>query len=63
LTRDPLTIRWGAPPEGEIIATTRIGLSRGSELPYRYLVLDDANVSVPPKTIAERGLKRSERVS
>lgn len=62
LTRDPLTIRWGAPPEGEIISTTRIGLSRGSELPYRYLVLDDANVSVPPIAIAERGLKRSERV-
>ena len=63
LTRAPLTIRWGAPPEGEIISTTRIGLSRGTELPYRYLVLDDANVSVPPKTIAERGLKRAERVS
>lgn len=62
LTRDPLTIRWGDPPEGEVISTTRIGISRGTELPYRYLVLGDANVSVPPKTIAERALKRAERV-
>ena len=58
LTRDPLTIRWGEPPEGEIVSTTRIGISRGTELPYRYLVTSDPNVSVPPKTIVERGLDR-----
>jgi DNA-3-methyladenine glycosylase len=62
LTRDPLTIRWGDPPEGEMVSTTRIGISRGTKLPYRYLVRDDANVSVPPKTIAERALKRAEWV-
>ena len=59
LTGPPLYIQRGEVPEGEIVATTRIGISRGTELPYRYLILDDANVSVPPKTIVERGLERS----
>ena len=58
LTLAPLTLRHGEAPEGEIVSTTRIGLSRGADLPYRYLVLDDPNVSVPPKTVAERGLRR-----
>jgi DNA-3-methyladenine glycosylase len=62
LTRDPLTIRSGEPPEGEIVSTTRIGISRGTELPYRYLVTNDPNVSVPPKTIVERGLERADCV-
>ncbi len=63
LTREPLTIHRGDPPQGEMVSTTRIGISRGTELPFRYLVLDDPNVSVPPRTIAERGLKRAEHVS
>lgn len=63
ITRAPLTIRQGAPPEGDIVSTTRIGISRGTELPWRYLVLGDPNVSVPPKPIIERGFKRAGYVS
>ena len=58
LTREPLVIRHGEAPAGEIISTTRIGISRGTDLPYRYLVLDDPNVSVSSKRIIERGLQR-----
>ncbi len=61
ITRNPLTVRWGEPPEGEIVSTTRIGISRGAELPYRYLVLGDPNVSVAPKSIVESGLRRGEK--
>ena len=59
LTGGELTISWGEPPGGELVATTRIGIGRGAELPWRYLVYGDANVSVPPKTIEGRGLRRS----
>ena len=59
LTGGVLRISRGEPP-GEVVATTRIGITRGTELPWRYLVLGDENVSVPPKTIARRGLKRSQ---
>jgi DNA-3-methyladenine glycosylase len=58
LTRSPLSIQEGDPPDGEIVSTTRIGISRGTELPYRYLVLGDPNLSVPPRSIIERGLRR-----
>ena len=59
LTGGDLTISWGEPPGGEIVATTRIGITRGTELPWRYLVNGDRNVSVPPGTIGGRGLRRS----
>ena len=62
LTGGDLTISWGEPPRGEIVATTRIGITRGTELPWRYLVDGDGNVSVPPGTIGGRGLQRSWKV-
>jgi DNA-3-methyladenine glycosylase len=54
LTYGGLTISLGETPAGEIISTTRIGISRGTDLPWRYLVEGERDVSVPPKTIAER---------
>jgi DNA-3-methyladenine glycosylase len=58
LTRGDLNISEGE-PSGEIVATTRIGITRGTDLPWRYLVLGDENVSVRPKTIEARGLRTS----
>ena len=58
LTHGDLYLMLGESPEGEIVATTRIGISRGTELPWRYLIEGEKNVSVAPKTISERGLKR-----
>jgi DNA-3-methyladenine glycosylase len=52
LTGGDLYISRGESPEGEIVATTRIGITRGTDLPWRYLVYGDKNVSVRPKTIA-----------
>ena len=64
LTDRTLYILWGDAPEGEILATTRVGISRGTELPWRYLIEGEKSVSVPPKTVAERiPLRRSTRVS
>jgi DNA-3-methyladenine glycosylase len=58
LTERPLDILTGPEPEEEIVASTRIGISRGVELPWRYLLLGEKNVSVRPKTIVGRGLRR-----
>ncbi len=54
LTSGRLTISdGGAPPEG-VVETTRIGITRGTDLPYRYLVDGDEYVSVPPEPIEGR---------
>ncbi len=54
LTSGELTISEGDAPTGEIISTTRIGISRGTNLPWRYLIEGEKDVSVPPKTLAGR---------
>jgi DNA-3-methyladenine glycosylase len=59
LTGGDLTISRGGPPGGEVVATTRVGITRGVELPWRYLVSGDANVSVAPKRLEERGSRSS----
>jgi DNA-3-methyladenine glycosylase len=54
LTSGSLTISdGGAPPKG-IIETTRIGITRGTDLPWRYLIDGDEHVSVAPKAISGR---------
>jgi DNA-3-methyladenine glycosylase len=53
LTSGNLTIAEGSRPHS-IIETTRIGITRGTELPWRYLVDGDRNVSVAPKIIVGR---------
>jgi DNA-3-methyladenine glycosylase len=58
LTDGSLAVRSGPEPDQEIVATTRIGISRGVDLPWRYLVLGEKNVSVRPKAISARGLRR-----
>ena len=54
LTSGSLTISEGdAVPEG-IVETTRIGITRGTDLPWRYLIDGDQFISVPPKIISGR---------
>ena len=54
LTSGSLTISEGdAVPEG-IVETTRIGITRGTDLPWRYLIDGDKFISVPPKIISGR---------
>jgi DNA-3-methyladenine glycosylase len=57
LTSGNLTISDGGSQPDGIVATTRIGITRGTELPWRYLVHGDKHVSVPPKTIDD-GVRR-----
>jgi DNA-3-methyladenine glycosylase len=61
LTDGDLTISRGEPPVGEVVATTRVGITRGTQLPWRYLVLGEANVSVAPKRVEGRGLRSSRK--
>lgn len=58
ITDGQLGICSGPEPEEEIVATTRIGISRGVDLPWRYLILGEKSVSVRPKAIVRRGLRR-----
>lgn len=60
LSEGALRIEYGEPPTGEIVSTTRIGITRGVEFPWRYLVMGERDVSVKPKMISARNLARPE---
>ncbi len=54
LTSGSLTISVGGAPPVAIVETTRIGITRGTDLPWRYLIDGDEHVSAPPKAISGR---------
>ena len=54
LTSGSLIISSAAAPPEDIVETTRIGITRGTDLPWRYLIDGDEHVSVPPKAISAR---------
>ncbi|MGH3086865.1 MAG: DNA-3-methyladenine glycosylase [Rubrobacteraceae bacterium] len=58
LSGGPLKIEYGDSPAGEIVSTTRVGITRGAEFPWRYLILDEKDVSVKPAPIFSRNLRR-----
>ncbi len=60
MTDGAISISYGELPDEEIISTTRIGITRGADLPWRYLLYGDSDVSVKPREIFERGLRRSK---
>jgi DNA-3-methyladenine glycosylase len=60
LTRPPLYVLPAPHAPGPVDVTTRIGLTRGVELPYRFLERDNPHVSpgVPSDIAAERRRKK-----
>jgi DNA-3-methyladenine glycosylase len=54
LTSGSLTISDGGTPLEGIVETTRIGITRGTDLPWRYFIDGDEHISVPPKAISVR---------
>ncbi|MGI8648790.1 MAG: DNA-3-methyladenine glycosylase [Rubrobacter sp.] len=60
LAEGPLLVLWGDfdALEGEAISTTRIGITKGVELPWRYLATGEKDVSVKPAEVSGTELRR-----
>ncbi|HEX7096519.1 MAG TPA: DNA-3-methyladenine glycosylase [Acidimicrobiales bacterium] len=56
-----LVLDDGVPPPAKPVNSTRVGLSAGSDLPWRWYVPGDPNVSRPNTTIRSRARTRSSR--
>jgi DNA-3-methyladenine glycosylase len=62
MNQSPLYILPGESQEAGILATTRIGISRGTDLPWRYLLEGEPNISAKPAAGAELLARRAGRL-
>ncbi len=62
LIDSPLTLHPAAPvDDADVVVTPRIGITRGADLPYRYLLRDDPFVSATPRAFFRRPYARELR--
>jgi DNA-3-methyladenine glycosylase len=55
LASGPIVIRSGAEiPDGDVVVTPRIGITKAADWPLRFLIRDDPYVSATPKHFAQQ---------